>query len=148
MDRVGEPQADRDRHDRVHKIVEHHPTALPAPDVVGDDRAEDRQDDERRGQSLQGPDDQVGQEVELRRDIHPADELRQIQADRHGQGRRTDHPDVKRDPAGPALRIVGDGRSVTAGSASAHLLASALALWCPLHSAMHPLRSERLAARE
>jgi len=43
---------------------------------------------------------------------------------------------------------VGDGRSVTAGSASAHLLASALALWCPLHSAMHPLRSERLAARE
>ena len=29
--------------------------------------------------------------------------------------------------------------------APAHLLASALALWCPLHSAMRPLRSERLA---
>ena len=49
-EQVREHQADDHRHQGVDQVEAHHPQALAAVDVVGDDRAQDGQHDQRRGQ--------------------------------------------------------------------------------------------------
>ncbi len=109
VDQVGEGQSDQHRHQGVEQIEGHHQGAEPAFDVVGDDRAQDREHDQGRGEGGQGAKDHRGQELEPRGAVAPEKAGRNCQQD--GE----DNPGVQRQAGDPDAAFFVDGGSPLLG---------------------------------
>ena len=93
-DQVRQSQSDQHRHQGVDQIEDHHQGAQAAFDLVGDDRTQDRQDDQRSRQGGQRAKDQLRQELEVGRAVPPE----HPDGNRHHD--RDDDPDIERKPPG------------------------------------------------
>ena len=112
-DQVRQRQADEHGDERVDQVEHHHEGAEPPLDLVGDDRAQDREDDQRGRQRREGAEDQVRRAVQAGCALAPG----QSDGDRHHD--RDDDPDIERDAARPALGLLLD-RSALLGLAGAN----------------------------
>ena len=104
-DQVRQCQTDQHCHQRVDQIKNHHEGAHAASDLIGDDGAQDREDDQRGRQGGQGAENQFGHDLQVGRAFTPENP----DGNRHHD--RQDDPGVERQPSRPALRFVlDDGR--------------------------------------
>ena len=101
-DQVRQRQTDQHRHQGIDQIKDHHEGTDAALDLIGDDRTQDGQDDQRRRERGQGAEDELGHELQAGRAFPPE----HPNGNRHDD--REDDPDVERQPSRPALRFVLD----------------------------------------